>query len=80
MNDAQDPPPEPGEARAIELLRMVGSHTPEVRPAFTSRVVRRARAQEAVGGPLRALGGFLAAVAAAISAVVGSSDSPRREP
>jgi len=79
MNDAEDPPPVPGEARAIELLRMVGSHTPEVRPGFTGRVVTRARAQQAVAGPLRALGGFLAAVAVAISAVVGSPGGQRRE-
>jgi hypothetical protein len=80
MSDADDPPPVPGETRAIELLRMVGSHTPEVHPGFTGRVVARARAQHAVAGPLRALSGFVAAVAAALSAVIHNTSSERRDP
>jgi hypothetical protein len=80
MNDDQEPPPGPGETRAIELLRMVGTHTPEVRPGFSARVVSRARAQRAVAGPLRVLGGFIAAMAAAVSAAVRGAGSEGREP
>jgi hypothetical protein len=80
VNDDQEPLPVPGETRAIELLRMVGSHTPEVRPGFTARVVTRARAQGAVAGPLRALGGFVVALAAALSAAVRGSGSEGRKP
>jgi hypothetical protein len=80
MSDPEDPPPVRGETRAIELLRMVGGHTPEVRPGFTRRVVTRARAQQAVAGPLRALGGLIAAVASALSSVVRSAGGERREP
>jgi hypothetical protein len=80
MSDDPDPPPVPGETRAIELLRMVGSQTPEVDPRFTTRVVARARAQRAVAGPLRALGGFVAAVVAALSTVIRSTGNDGRKP
>ena len=80
MTDDHEPPPVPGETRAIELLRMVGSHTPEVRPEFTVRVVNRARAQRVIVGPLRVLGGFVEAVTAALSAAIRGTSRERREP
>jgi hypothetical protein len=73
MNDAPEPPPEPAESRAVELLRLVGSHTPDVGSRFTADLVARARAQRAFAVPLRALGGLVAALAAALAAAVRSN-------
>lgn len=70
MTDAPEPPSEPAESRAIELLRLVGSQTPAVSPAFTQELVVRARAQRAIAVPLRALGGFVAALAVAVASAV----------
>jgi hypothetical protein len=80
MSDAPEPPPEPAESRAIELLRLLGSETPAVSTRFTSEVVRRARAQRAIATPLRALGGFVAALAAAVASLVGSRRGAERGP
>jgi hypothetical protein len=77
MSDVNDPPPEPAESRAVELLRLVGSQTPPVSARFTADVVRRARAQRAVAAPLRALGGFVAAVAAAVASLLGARGGER---
>ena len=70
MTDAPDPPPEPAESRAIELLRMVGTHTPAVSSGFTADLVARARRQRAVAVPLRALGGLMLALAIAVADAV----------
>jgi hypothetical protein len=78
MSDAPQPPNEPAESRAIELLRMVGSQTPAVSSRFTADLVARARRQRAVAVPLRALGGFVAAVAAAFAGAVRSGREERR--
>jgi hypothetical protein len=66
MTDVPDPPTGPAESRAIELLRLVGGDTPAVSDSFTPDLVRRARGQHAVAVPLRALGGFVAALAFAL--------------
>jgi hypothetical protein len=73
MNDAPETPPEPAESRAIELLRLVGSQTPDTSARFTSDVVKRARTQRAFVVPLRVLGGLVAALAAAIAAASETS-------
>jgi hypothetical protein len=70
MSDAPEPPPGPAESRAIELLQLVGSRTPAVGQRFTADLVARARAQRAIAGPLRALGGLVAAMAGALAGVV----------
>ena len=70
MSDTTDPPPEPAESRAIELLRLVGSQTPAVSARFTTDLVARARAQHVLARPLRALGGLIAALAAALADAV----------
>jgi hypothetical protein len=70
MSDAPDPPPGPAESRAIELLRLLGRETPAVSSRFTADLVARARAQRAVAGPLRALGGLVAALAGALAGAV----------
>jgi len=70
MSDAHEPPPEPAESRAIELLRLVGSETPAVSARFTADLVSRARAQAAVAVPLRVLGSFVAALATALAGAV----------
>jgi hypothetical protein len=72
MTDAPEPPRGSAESRAIELLRLVGSQTPAVSSSFTTDLVNRARMQRAIAGPLRALGGFVAALAAALTTAVRS--------
>lgn len=71
MTDIPDPPPEPAESRAVELLRLVGSQTPSISSRFNTDVVARARAQRAFAVPLRALGGMVAALAEAFASVIG---------
>ena len=79
MNDVPDPPPEPAESRAVELLRLVGTQTPSISSRFNTDVVARARAQRAFAVPLRAVGGFVAAVAEAFASVIGTrGNRPRR--
>jgi hypothetical protein len=73
MSDTGEPPPEPAESRAIELL---GSQTPSASARFTADLVARARAQRAFAGPLRTLGELVAVLATAFAAAVRSS---RRE-
>jgi hypothetical protein len=70
MSDPPDPSLEPAESRAVELLRLVGSQTPAVSSRFTTELVERARRQRAVAVPMRALGGLVAAIAAALAAAV----------
>jgi hypothetical protein len=70
MTEPTEPPPEPAESRAIELLRLVGTRTPSIGPRFTTQVVARARVQRAFASPLRALGGLLMAFGAALTAAV----------
>lgn len=79
MSDIPSPPPDldPAERRAAELLSLVARRTPSVSDRFTAELVMRARAQKAVAVPLRALGGFLASLAGALYAAVGTT---RREP
>jgi hypothetical protein len=78
MSDAPEPPPGPAESRAIELLRLVGSETPSVSSRFTADVLARVRVQRILAGPLRALGGFVAALATAVAGAVLSSRGERR--
>jgi hypothetical protein len=78
MSDAPEPPPGPAESRAIELLRLLGRETPAVSSRFTSDLVARARAQRAFAGPLRALGGLVAALATALAGAVRSGRGERR--
>jgi hypothetical protein len=72
MSDVPNPPPDRAESRAIELLRLVGSQTPSISSRFSMEVVARARAQRALAVPLRALGEFLAALADAVTSVIGT--------
>jgi hypothetical protein len=78
VSDAPEPPADAAESRAIELLRLVGSQTPAVSSRFTADLIARARAQRAIAGPLRALGGFVAAVAGALAGVFRSGGAERR--
>jgi hypothetical protein len=66
MTDAPEPPPEPAESRAIELLRLLGSQTPSISQRFTADLVARARTQRAIAGSLRAVGGLVAAIGLAL--------------
>jgi hypothetical protein len=78
MNDVPDPPSEPVESRAVELLRLVGSQPPSISSRFNTEVVARARAQRAFAAPLRALGGLVAALVEAFASAIGSHGSRRR--
>jgi hypothetical protein len=78
MSDTPDPPLEPAESRAIELLRLVGSQTPGVGSSYTTRLIARARAQAAVAAPLRAIGGLVAALASALGHAVRATREGRR--
>lgn len=78
MNDAPEPPPEPAESRAIELLRLVASETPDTSARYTSDVVARARTQRAFVVPLRALGGLVAALATALAAAIRTGRGEQR--
>jgi hypothetical protein len=78
MTDVDEPPPDRAETRAIELLRLVGSQTPAVGTRFTPQLIARARSQRAIAGPLRALGGLVAALASAVDYVVRSAREERR--
>lgn len=79
MSDIPSPPPDldPAERRAAELLSLVARRTPSVSDRFTAELVMRARAQRALAVPLRTLGGFLASLAGALYAALGTR---RREP
>jgi hypothetical protein len=68
MTQIPEPPHDPAEPRAIELLRLVGSRTPALGPDFTTEVVTRARLQRALAAPVRAVGGLLAALGSALGA------------
>jgi hypothetical protein len=78
MSDPPDPSLEPAESRAVELLRLVGSQTPAVSSRFTAELVERARRQRAIAVPLRALGGLVASIAAALASAVRGSQPPGR--
>jgi hypothetical protein len=80
MTDIPEPPPDPAESRAIELVQLLRNRTPSVSPAFTTDVVSRARLQRAFATPLRALGGFLTALATALGSAVRSAGETRRRP
>jgi hypothetical protein len=71
-----DPPPGPAESRAIELVRLMAGQTPAVSERFTADLVVRARRQRALAVPLRALGGFVAAIALAVAGAVRSGRRP----
>ena len=78
MSDPPELPPEPAESRAIELLRLVGTQTPSISARFTADLLARARAQRALAGPLRAVGGLVAAIAGALIGAVRSDHEERR--
>jgi hypothetical protein len=75
MSDTPSPPPDldPAERRAAELLSLVARRTPSVSDRFTAELVMRARAQRAVAVPLRVLGDFLASLAGALYAALGTT-------
>jgi hypothetical protein len=80
MTDGPDPPPDAAEARAIELLQLVGGRTPALSHRFAAEVVARARAQRAFARPARALGGLVAALVAALGGAIRATAPRRRSP
>jgi hypothetical protein len=76
VTDVPDPPPAPAESRAIELLRLAARQTPSTSDGFTSDLVARARRQRAIAVPLRAVGGLVAAIAAAVTGAIRSGRRP----
>ena len=79
MSDTPSPPPDvdPAEPRAAQLLSLLATRTPRLSDQFTAGVVTRARAQNAVAVPLRVFGRFVASIAGALYAALGTK---RREP
>jgi hypothetical protein len=59
-------------------MRLVGTRTPTISAHFNDNLVARARAQRAIAGPLRALGGLLAALATAVATAARSGSEERR--
>ena len=80
MTDIPEPPPDAAESRAIELVQLLRTRTPSVSSGFTSDVVSRARVQRAFATPLRALGGLLTALAAALGSAVRGAGRTRQRP
>jgi hypothetical protein len=79
MTDPPSESPDPAEPRVADLLALVGTRMPPVSDAFTPQLVARARRQHAVAVPLRVLGAFVAALAAAVGAAAGvGPKEPRR--
>jgi hypothetical protein len=76
VTDVPDPPPAPAESRAIELVRLVARETPSTSEGFTTDLVARARRQRAIAVPLRAVGGLVAAVTAALAGAIRSGRRP----
>ena len=72
MSEPSDPSLEPAESRAVELLRLVGSPTPAVRSRYPPPLVVGAPGQRAGAGPVRPLGGLVAAIASAVTAAARS--------
>ena len=79
MSDDTPDDQSPAEQRLIQLLGVLTGSQPSADPEFASRVVRRARAQHAVATPMRAVGGFLAAMVEGLRVLVGfTRTDPRR--
>jgi hypothetical protein len=80
MSDDPSLPPDldPAERRAAELLSLVATRTPSVSEQFTTELVTRARTQKAITIPLVALGHFLASLAGALYAAVGTQRRGQR--
>jgi hypothetical protein len=78
MSDETPEPRTPAEARLAHLLEALAV-TPAVDPDLAGRVARRARLQHAIVVPMRAVGGFVAAVGTGVRALVGLAPlDPRR--
>jgi len=71
MSDETPEARTPAEARLAQLLELLAVAPPAVDADFAGRVVRRARLQHAVVVPMRAVGGFLAAVGHGARVIVG---------
>jgi hypothetical protein len=69
----------PAEARLAQLLEVLAVAQPAVDAEFAGRVARRARLQHAIAAPIRAIGGFIAALGHGARVVVGLTPlDPRR--
>jgi hypothetical protein len=79
MSDTPEPPPDPdpAEGRTAELLALVATRTPRLSDQFTAELVTRARAQKAMAVPLRVVGRFLASLAGALYAALGTRQRER---
>ena len=78
MNEHDEEAADPAEERAAELLRLVATAAPELSAGFTPALLARARAQGALAPPLRVLGEFLLALAAAAGAAAQPPTQKRR--
>jgi hypothetical protein len=70
--------PDPAEGRVIELLLALRDDPPRPGTALARRIVRRARVQRAIVGPLQLLSAFAAALADGARTAIESSSRRRR--
>jgi len=70
MSDETSEPRTPAEVRLAQLLELLAV-APAADAEFAGRVARRARLQHAVAVPLRAVGGFIAAIGQGARVIVG---------
>ena len=78
MSDETPEARTPAEVRLAQLLELLAV-TPAADAEFAARVARRARLQHAVAVPMRAVGGFIAAIGHGARVIVGlTPPDPRR--
>jgi hypothetical protein len=78
MNSSGDDHTDEGESRLRHYLEELREDPPASDPRMTEGIVRRARWQGAVRGPLQVVGTLFAAVAEGLSALLGAERRPRR--
>jgi hypothetical protein len=71
VSDERSDAPTAADRRLDELLALLAAEHPSADPGFTGTVVRQARVQRAIVGPLRGVGAFAAAVGEGLRAVLG---------
>jgi hypothetical protein len=71
MSDDRSDPSIAAERRLDELLAQLAAVHPAADPAFTGRVVQRARVQRAIVTPLRTAGTLVVAIADGVKLLLG---------
>jgi hypothetical protein len=77
MSDERPEAPTAADRRLDELLGLLAAEPPTADPGFSHTVVRRARVQRVIAGPLRSAGTFAAAIGEGLRALLGLQRSDR---